>query len=66
MIKHNNNLSVSLSKRCKCGRYITIGEERCTFIIGNYTCPDCLYNNRNKLSSEEYYRQFSHFGNNKK
>ena len=42
MSKHNNNLSPSLSRRCYCGRYITIGEEKAGIGVFGYTCPDCL------------------------
>ncbi len=53
MSKHNNNLSHSLSKRCKCGRYITLGEEK-LFTGRNYECPDCFHHRINK----EYNLQF--------
>lgn len=61
MSKHNNNLSSSMSNRCLCGRYITIGEEKARgFIIGQYECPDCFHRRiRGPLSSEEYYKQFN-------
>lgn len=43
MSKHNNNLSPSSSRRCRCGRYITIGEEKAGIGIFGYTCPDCQH-----------------------
>lgn len=42
-MKHNNSLSPSLSRRCLCGRYITIGEDKAGIGVFNYTCPDCLH-----------------------
>lgn len=42
MSKHNNNLSPSMSRRCYCGRYITIGEEKAGIGVFGYTCPTCL------------------------
>lgn len=66
MSKHNNNLSPSMSARCYCGRYITIGEEKNTYLIGSYTCPDCKHQEFLKeyckpISSEDYYAQFKCF-----
>jgi hypothetical protein len=59
MSKHNNSLSISLSRRCKCGRYITLGEDKAGIGVFNYECPDCLYRKYAKpLTSEEYYEQF--------
>jgi hypothetical protein len=59
MSKHNNNLSISLSKRCKCGRYITIGEEAAGVGVFGYECPDCTHRKYSKpLTREEYYNQF--------
>lgn len=47
MSKHNNNLSPSLSKRCRCGRYITIGEDKGRgYTTGQYECPTCQEGNR--------------------
>jgi hypothetical protein len=46
MSKHNNNLAPSASRRCKCGRYITIGEEAAGVGVFSYTCPDCLHKQR--------------------
>jgi hypothetical protein len=58
MSKHNNNLSPSASRRCNCGRYITIGEEKAGIGLLNYECPDCTYRKHSKpLTSEEYYEQ---------
>lgn len=59
MSKHNNNLSISLSKRCKCGRYITLEEEAAGIGVFGYTCPDCSYKRYSKtITSEEYYKSF--------
>ena len=59
MSKHNNNLSPSLSRRCNCGRYITIGEEKAGIGLFNYVCPDCTHRQCAKpLTREEYYAQF--------
>lgn len=59
MSKHNNNLSASSSKRCKCGRYITLGEEKAGIGIFSYECPDCTHRKYSKpLTREEYYEQF--------
>lgn len=41
MSKHNNSLSPSSSRRCKCGRYITLGEEKAGIGVFGYTCPNC-------------------------
>lgn len=38
----NNNLRESASRRCKCGRYISLGEEKAGIGVFGYTCPDCL------------------------
>lgn len=60
MSKHNNNLSSSLSKRCKCGRYITLGEEKMNISILYYECPDCTYRKYSKpLTSDQFYNQFN-------
>ena len=56
----NNNLRPSASKKCKCGRHITIGEEKAGIGVFGYTCPDCLHREHSKpLTSEEYYAQFN-------
>lgn len=43
MSKHNNSTSPSSSRRCRCGRYITLGEEHAGIGVFGYTCPDCQY-----------------------
>lgn len=59
MSKHNNSLSISLSKRCRCGRYITLGEEKAGIGTFNYECPDCVARKYSKpLTSEEFHEQF--------
>jgi len=64
MSKHNNNLSISLSKRCKCGRYITLGEEKAGIGVFGYVCPNCTNRQYLKpLTSEEYYEQFKRMFN---
>jgi len=56
---HNNNLSPSLSRKCYCGRYISLGEEKAGIGIFNYICPDCIHRQYSKpLTSSEYYEQF--------
>jgi hypothetical protein len=60
MSKHNNNLSISLSSRCRCGRYMTIGEEKSGVSTIGYECPDCFHKRySNPLTSEKYYKQFN-------
>ena len=60
MSKHNNSLGKSLSKRCRCGRYITLGEEKAGVGVFNYECPDCSHRKYSKpLTAEEYYEQMS-------
>jgi len=60
MSAHNNNLNPSVSKRCKCGRYITIGEDNAGIGLFGYECPDCLHRKYAKpLTSEEFYAQFT-------
>lgn len=55
----NNNLRASSSHRCKCGRYITIGEEKAGIGVFGYICPTCLNRQHSKpLTREEYYEQF--------
>lgn len=59
MSKHNNNLMPSATRRCRCGRYISIGEEKAGIGIFGYECPDCQHRKYAKpLSSKEYYEQF--------
>ena len=60
MSKHNNNLMPSASRRCKCGRYITIGEEKGGIGVFGYECPDCFHHRMSKpLTRDEYYEQMS-------
>lgn len=59
MSKHNNSLSPSASKRCNCGRYITIGEEKLYYGVIKYVCPDCVYRQRNPITREQYYKSFN-------
>jgi len=55
----NNNLKPSLRRRCNCGRYISIGEDKAGIGVFSYECPDCLYIRYSKpLTREEYYQQF--------
>ena len=56
----SNNLHDSVSARCKCGRYISVGESISVgCVLGNYTCPNCMnpHLTRESLTTEEYYRQ---------
>lgn len=56
----NNNLKPSISRRCKCGRYITIGEEKAGIGIFGYECPDCIHQKYSKqISREDYYKKFN-------
>ncbi len=59
MSKHNNNLMPSSAGRCKCGRWMTIGESR--IISGfNYECPDCFHHRVSKpITAEEFYKSFN-------
>lgn len=60
MSKHNNNLGLSAEKRCKCGRYITLGELKAGIGTINYVCPDCFHHQHSKpISRENYYKQFN-------
>lgn len=59
MSKHNNSLSPSMSAKCYCGRYITIGEEKGGVKTFGYVCPDCFRRQYSKpLTRDEYYEQF--------
>jgi hypothetical protein len=58
MSKHNNSLSSSSKAKCKCGRYMTIGEEKAGMGVFSYECPDCFHRRYSKpLTREEYYEQ---------
>lgn len=53
MSKHNNSLNPCMDARCKCGRYITIGESKSRgHIIGQYECPTCYSYNAQKRFEE--------------
>ena len=59
MSKHNNNLNKSATRKCNCGRYMTITEEKNGIGIFNYVCPECFHRRYSKpLTSDEYYKQF--------
>jgi hypothetical protein len=60
MSKHNNSLNASSKRRCRCGRSMTIGEDKAGIGVFNYECPDCWFHRRHPkpLTSEEYYEQF--------
>jgi DNA-directed RNA polymerase subunit RPC12/RpoP len=59
MSKHNNSLGYSASRRCKCGRYMTLGEEKAGIGVFNYECPDCVHRRLSKpLTRDDYYEQF--------
>ena len=58
----NNNLKASSKRRCKCGRYMSLGEEKAGIGTIAYKCPDCTFRENSKpLTSEQYYKQFSYF-----
>lgn len=59
MSKHNNNLMPSASKRCSCGRCISIGEEAGTGHSFGYTCPDCRHRQFSPMTSEQFYSSFN-------
>lgn len=44
----NNSLSPSSSRRCYCGRYITLGEEHAGIGVFGYICPTCLHKENEK------------------
>lgn len=48
----NNSNGPSSSRRCYCGRYITIQEEKAGIGLFGYTCPTC----RHKEFEERYER----------
>jgi late competence protein required for DNA uptake (superfamily II DNA/RNA helicase) len=51
----NNNMLSDASNRCKCGRYITIGEKKSRgLIVGQYECPTCLEKRREKEHKEKH------------
>jgi len=57
MSKHNNSLNISLSRKCKCGRYITIGEEHAGIGVFVYECPDCIHRRYQPITRDDYYKQ---------
>ena len=60
----NNNLKPSSKARCKCGRYMTLGEDAAGVSVTGYECPDCSHRRYSKpLTREEYYKQFSNLFN---
>ena len=60
MSKHNNNLYPSSAGRCKCGRYMTIGEDTAGISGFGYECPTCKHHRYSKpLTSAEFYEQFN-------
>ena len=60
MTKHNNNLHASTDTKCRCARYITIGEwNGRSGNITNYECPDCTNRRSTKPPTpKEYYNSF--------
>jgi len=48
----NNNLRPSSKARCKCGRYMTLGEDKAGIRVIGYQCPDCLYRELGKRFEE--------------
>lgn len=56
----NNNLSKSAERKCRCGRYISLGEIKAGLNHSGYECPECIGRRYSKpLTSEDYYNQFS-------
>lgn len=58
MSKHNNSTSPSLSRRCRCGRYITLGEEHAGIGVFGYTCPDCKHLELNGVYTIQDYNNY--------
>lgn len=61
MSKHNNSIHPCTDYKCRCGRYITIGEAKARgYIFGQYECPNCFHHryDRQPLTSEQFYKQF--------
>jgi hypothetical protein len=55
----NNNLRPSSKGRCKCGKYMTLGEDAAGVSALGYECPECYHRQHSKpLTREEYYEQF--------
>lgn len=55
----NNNLKSSSAGKCKCGRYMTIGEWQMGIQGFGYKCPDCRHREYAKpLTAEDYYQSF--------
>lgn len=42
-MKKSNNLSPSASRRCYCGRKMSLAEEKAGYGVFSYTCPDCIH-----------------------
>lgn len=56
----NNNTNPSSKGRCKCGRYMSIGEDIAGVNPIGYECPDCTHRRNSKqLTSKEYYSKFN-------
>lgn len=56
----NNNSNPNSKAKCKCGRYMTLGEESGGVNPIGYECPDCKHRKFSKpLTREEYYNQFT-------
>lgn len=56
----NNNLHDSTKARCKCGRYMSLGEEAAGISHLGYKCPDCTHRMFSKpLTPEEFYEQMN-------
>jgi hypothetical protein len=55
----NNNLHPSTKRKCNCGRYMTLGEDKSGIGVLSYECPDCSHRRySNPLSNKKYYEQF--------
>lgn len=56
----NNNTRPSVSRRCYCGRYMSIGEDKAGVGVFSYVCPDCISRKYAKpISREDYYKKFA-------
>lgn len=54
----NNNLSTSAEARCRCERYITLGEIAGGVKTSGYECPTCFHQKHSTpLTAEEFYEQ---------
>ena len=56
MSKHNNNLRSCSAARCRCGRYMSLGELQGGVRTTGYECPNCFHRRYAKpLTTEKFY-----------